>query len=161
MSHRDIMCWIEGSPDHWWVTTKSGLLNVWMTLIEGSPDHWWVTTKFHLQELKMFYWRVTRSLVSYDILGNRLPYENHWRVTRSLVSYDIYLGTTPPDAFNWRVTRSLVSYDLSGLEGLQDFEIEGSPDHWWVTTTLIVWIETPLGLKGHQIIGELRLFGSV
>ena len=36
--------------------------------------------------------------------------------------------------------------------------IEGSPDHWWVTTEVGVWIVVVRTLKGHQIIGELRLY---
>ena len=34
--------------------------------IEGSPDHWWVTTIFSSRYMYFKDWRVTRSLVSYD-----------------------------------------------------------------------------------------------
>ena len=34
--------------------------------------------------------------------------------------------------------------------------IEGSPDHWWVTTHIFVCFDRIFLLKGHQIIGELR-----
>ena len=34
--------------------------------IEGSPDHWWVTTLTRSLTLAFLDWRVTRSLVSYD-----------------------------------------------------------------------------------------------
>ena len=37
------------------------------------------------------------------------------------------------------------------------FFIERSPDHWWVTTNLSALITRSVTLKGHQIIGELRL----
>ena len=143
-----------------------------------SYDQVWVT-----ECLNDINWRVTRSLVSYDeisftgvkdvllkghqIIGELRHPRQPITLRESLKGHQIIgelrqlLTLLIPSYEDWRVTRSLVSYDLSGLEGLQDFEIEGSPDHWWVTTTLIVWIETPLGLKGHQIIGELRLFGSV
>ena len=123
-------------------------------------------------------WRVTRSLVSYDlfIVVNviLIPY---WRVTRSLVSYDESMKRYE-EALDWRVTRSLVSYDdgntlevrLLRLKGHQIIGelrqisipiyififIEGSPDHWWVTTSWRKPCNAGIPLKGHQIIGELR-----
>ena len=103
-------------------------------VIERSPDHWWVTTSISSVELKQGgYWKVTRSLVSYDsqlqdmeqlFEIERSP--DHWWVTTnffSLCSVFIY----------WKVTRSLVSYDLLSFFSL-----------------------CSVLLKGHQIIGELR-----
>ena len=58
---------IEGSPDHWWVTTEAIKKRLHGKSIEGSPDHWWVTTTYCCYNLWTWcYWRVTRSLVSYD-----------------------------------------------------------------------------------------------
>ena len=57
---------IEGSPDHWWVTTLPCSSIMSSKYIEGSPDHWWVTTRRTSINLHFHYWRVTRSLVSYD-----------------------------------------------------------------------------------------------
>ena len=127
------------------------------------------------------YWKVTRSLVSYDKeVIHRDTFDVNWKVTRSLVSYDFEpealkaekslkghqiigeLRLTVVVVFdlamiNWKVTRSLVSYDSICVCFIISNRIERSPDHWWVTTY-------PRGfccfwhvLKGHQIIGELRL----
>ena len=57
-----------------------------------------------------------------------------WKVTRSLVSYDRNNIRQIRHRSHWKVTRSLVSYDLS----------------------IHVWLKVAI-LKGHQIIGELRL----
>ena len=57
---------IERSPDHWWVTTKDTPLSSLSTKIERSPDHWWVTTCISSCCYNFSYWKVTRSLVSYD-----------------------------------------------------------------------------------------------
>ena len=103
--------------------------------IEGSPDHWWVTTCVPYIPKLWFNWRVTRSLVSYD------KFKKAWCSS----------------SVNWRVTRSLVSYDIKGIPMDSLFKIEGSPDHWWVTTKLTSYLQSPYRLKGHQIIGELRL----
>ena len=195
---------IEGSPDHWWVTTKAladgkaqaklkghqiiGELRPFVLLffilvccIEGSPDHWWVTTVGYFLLFRSHDWRVTRSLVSYD---NSLSYKEggkqiegspdhwwvttsvplhirellrNWRVTRSLVSYDRIDISILFILIYWRVTRSLVSYDNAEITSLIPLSIEGSPDHWWVTTKQRVALLYSLPLKGHQIIGELRL----
>ena len=56
--------------------------------IEGSPDHWWVTTLLRQDNIEILYWRVTRSLVSYDSKKSWCSLSVNWRVTRSLVSYD-------------------------------------------------------------------------
>ena len=64
-------------------------------------------------------------------------FDCNWKVTRSLVSYDWatnFLASHP----NWKVTRSLVSYD-NGV--------------WAIRHGFI--------LKGHQIIGELRLATTI
>ena len=64
-------------------------------------------------------------------------------------------------ASNWKVTRSLVSYDMAKLAvSLYSF-IERSPDHWWVTTRALAITRARAELKGHQIIGELRLCASI
>ena len=102
--------------------------------IEGSPDHWWVTT-----------WRRILRKFCTD-----------WRVTRSLVSYDSNFFCSSSLTKNWRVTRSLVSYDVCLLPTVIGSVIEGSPDHWWVTTIKCWPIFNLHSLKGHQIIGELR-----
>ena len=105
-----------------------------------------------------FDWKVTRSLVSYDIelkneqeelqrlKGHQIigelrhknnayhKYDRHWKVTRSLVSYDRLKLSIIYQSLHWKVTRSLVSYDCElHLKTSQD-KIERSPDHWWVTT---------------------------
>ena len=86
-----------------------------MDFIEGSPDRWWVTTSSKNRQLRIHYWRVTRSLVSYDV-----------KVVPK-ISWTIY----------WRVTRSLVSYDPINCLSSEVSNIEGSPDRWWVTTYLL------------------------
>ena len=105
----------------------------------------------------VWYWRVTRSLVSYDFICYMMSCREDWRVTRSLVSYDCHKAQIK-FFLNWRVTRSLVSYDNILLYMLLNpLKIEGSPDHWWVTTYNYLLSGNKLKLKGHQIIGELRL----
>ena len=80
-------------------------------------------------------WKVTRSLVSYDSTSSTgVWFSLNWKVTRSLVSYDFTVTIWRPAFKDWKVTRSLVSYDFS-----------------CVCSDYIIW------LKGHQIIGELRL----
>ena len=124
---------IEGSPDHWWVTTCHSHL-WWVQEIEGSPDHWWVTTSTKAIRSSSIYWRVTRSLVSYDFKEEAI------NVGTILKGHQIIGELRPnclPDSLHslyWRVTRSLVSYDKDAIN-----------------------IFSPIiGLKGHQIIGELR-----
>ena len=125
----------------------------------------------------------------------------NWKVTRSLVSYDLISSTLDTFHFierspdHWWVTTSIFicSYKPLPLKGHQiigelrpsrcaktcDTQlIERSPDHWWVTTVFnmrYIWypnwkvtrslvsydpaapaIPNSLRLKGHQIIGELR-----
>ena len=81
----------------------------------------------------------------------------YWKVTRSLVSYDSILFFTLKLIINWKVTRSLVSYDRTIYSHSTENSIERSPDHWWVTTLRASASAMLKGLKGHQIIGELRL----
>ena len=124
--------------------------------IEGSPDHWWVTTRWWPLYQCWWNWRVTRSLVSYDMKTTSLTcsfsLKGHQiigelrQINGSIRCWDLIEGS--PDHwwvttnglscfdshFNWRVTRSLVSYDIYYFKYA-----------WWT------------GLKGHQIIGELRL----
>ena len=127
--------------------------------IEGSPDHWWVTTAFKDSDTTFAKdWRVTRSLVSYDtyfcVFWSHLFIEgspDHWWVTTLLPSFcschpsiegspDHWWVTTTGDRKwtvwlkYWRVTRSLVSYDYIKELNKWSFRIEGSPDHWCVTT---------------------------
>ena len=74
------------------------------------------------------------------------------------MSYDITKSLNNWNVINWKVTRSLVSYDKILFSLRICFNIERSPDHWWVTTT--IWFLAQYQseqLKGHQIIGELRL----
>ena len=179
-SSMDFSIVIEGSPDHWWVTTQGKHSDVQLLRLKGHQIigelrlHWsWLHTSFQ-------YWRVTRSLVSYDIThswGCCCCIEgspDHWWVTTIAICFKL-------DADDWRVTRSLVSYDesiwasnfLPSLKGHQiigelrlSFQhqlkktrvIEGSPDHWWVTTLSLSCFDSHFKLKGHQIIGELRLW---
>ena len=79
-----------------------------------------------------------------------------WKVTRSLVSYDNWSCSCgcccierSPD--HWWVT-TMEEFPMALC-----FFIERSPDHWWVTTNLSALITRSVTLKGHQIIGELRL----
>ena len=103
--------------------------------IEGSPDHWWVTTHNPL------YWADLAKLKGHQIIGElRLHRQRYQRLD-----------------LHWRVTRSLVSYDQQQLQTLMKHLIEGSPDHWWVTTLCSSSVTECKWLKGHQIIGELRL----
>ena len=108
---------------------------LWGVKIERSPDHWWVTTMAIKPAIRYWNWKVTRSLVSYDV---RVLHRNYlvldWKVTRSLVSYDwsftfssisktklkghqiigelrLSLITLTDFFSHWKVTRSLVSYD--------------------------------------------------
>ena len=106
-------CGIEGSPDHWWVTTTKSWIYLWYYCIEGSPDHWWVTTS------RYAFSRAAATLKGHQIIGElrhskhlKLWHRLNWRVTRSLVSYDIQNMAENVTDKNWRVTRSLVSYDL-------------------------------------------------
>ncbi len=79
----------------------------------------------------------------------------YWKVTRSLVSYDFVLSPVEM-RYNWKVTRSLVSYDkfsifFSKIMKLKGHQIIGELRRWsnyYFVRTII--------LKGHQIIGELR-----
>ena len=104
-------------------------------VIERSPDHWWVTTKSNLYYCINKNWKVTRSLVSYDIAMIAKPMfsciersPDHWWVTTSE-------QTLAKVGFeDWKVTRSLVSYDNSTESLGAKLLIERSPDHWWVTT---------------------------
>ena len=127
---------IEGSPDHWWVTTIETQENIGLAILKGHQI---------IGELRLT-----------TLINNQSHW--NWRVTRSLVSYDVAIAIIANPMFYWRVTRSLVSYDLSKesinflaslLKGHQIIGelrllfvffwimywlIEGSPDHWWVTT---------------------------
>ena len=61
---------------------------------------------------------------------------------------------------DWRVTRSLVSYVFYGKTYAVHKSIEGSPDRWWVTSSVLFNTILMLSLKGHQIAGELRLLNN-
>ena len=100
---------------------------------------------------------VTRSLVSYD------PRSWAWCSNHAVLKGHQIIGELRLSCvllslfkYNWRVTRSLVSYDLREYRKVNRHHIEGSPDHWWVTTWLCLYSASDLWLKGHQIIGELR-----
>ena len=82
--------------------------------IEGSPDHWWVTS-----ELKASYSLLPYRLKGHQIIGELRPVSNkvRWYLPR-----------------DWRVTRSLVSYVTLSTVSEGRLYIEGSPDHWWVTS---------------------------
>ena len=149
---------IEGSPDHWWVTTPVNPPASKRDLLKGHQIIGELRLLHSSNHLCSFYWRVTRSLVSYDFPLFKPLMLLHWRVTRSLVSYD---GTEIPFRItwwlkghqiigelrrlsrfltlltrDWRVTRSLVSYDVYPIASITFEPIEGSPDHWWVTTSV-------------------------
>ena len=124
-------------------------------------------------------WKVTRSLVSYDlgwstsdsvtilkghqIIGELRLDTSHldmsplnWKVTRSLVSYDQATGNTQWFRLYWKVTRSLVSYDKihcisAKMQRLKGHQIIGE-----LRLCLLLVVSKALSLKGHQIIGELR-----
>ena len=162
LSVRKHLLFIEGSPDHWWVTTLCIFRRVLFRSLKGHQI---------IGELRLGYKSFCSSshiLKGHQIIGElRLkPFGlsgewRHWRVTRSLVSYD---QENLPDVLNhlyWRVTRSLVSYDgfyinlqlylkLKGHQIIGELRhidhmlfavliIEGSPDHWWVTTSSYFW----------------------
>ena len=155
-------------------------LNSSSCIIERSPDHWWVTTwlqhpcrrtyrlKGHqiigeLRRANLFwasgerYWKVTRSLVSYDFI--RLIFNDLYILKGHQIIGELrrLVWQHPLILHDWKVTRSLVSYDLIKkylmqlklqLKGHQiigelrqvnwahriSIGIERSPDHWWVTT---------------------------
>ena len=130
----DRYSYIEGSPDHWWVTTHVTIPCQYPLLIEGSPDHWWVTTLFISCKIFFLNWRVTRSLVSYDN-SDFIP------TPKAVLKGHQIIG----ELRLWRP-----AFKLS------DITIEGSPDHWWVTTKMAIKTTQTTTLKGHQIIGELR-----
>ena len=125
--------------------------------IEGSPDHWWVTT-LRLPSVVLLLKLKGHQIIGElrQVCGGRLYACFHWRVTRSLVSYDCRYVVPNAKCWHWRVTRSLVSYDLVNKIVRFFILIEGSPDHWWVTTTQSLSKIVGYWLKGHQIIGELR-----
>ena len=149
---------IEGSPDRWWVTSRSRNSATLNLAIEGSPDRWWVTSLIHkVNNQDLLNWRVTRSLVSYVLIFNRLgcciKLKGHQIVgelrhktllntleLKRLKGHQI-VGELRLICFslitviiNWRVTRSLVSYVISIKSGSCYNHIEGSPDRWWVTS---------------------------
>ena len=126
---------IEGSPDHWWVTTTDYLLNLFAK-IEGSPDHWWVTTQIGKAPSLWRNWRVTRSLVSYD------------SGLEGLQDFELIEGS--PD--HWWVTTSGLSLTIC-TSLLKGHQIIGELRHRELIR--IAWLNK---LKGHQIIGELRPF---
>ena len=107
-----------------------------LMFIERSPDHWWVTTyrllsKYYKQYIERspdHWWVTTTRRLLHLIISL------DWKVTRSLVSYDFVRSNCELLQLNWKVTRSLVSYDKSSACN-----------------------KILLRLKGHQIIGELRL----
>ena len=69
------------------------------TFIERSPDHWWVTTWAKYSFNLAAHWKVTRSLVSYDLRSyNQVKVKPHWKVTRSLVSYDFFASVLMSEA---------------------------------------------------------------
>ena len=102
---------IERSPDHWWVTTPC-LHSPLGPKIERSPDHWWVTTESY-ELLKLgYHWKVTRSLVSYDLL--KFAVEEQIKLKGHQIIGELrHKGSFRPlHSYYWKVTRSLVSYDL-------------------------------------------------
>ena len=127
---------IERSPDHWWVTTCIPAFKLAEATIERSPDHWWVTTNASICAEAPKYWKVTRSLVSYDDSSTAAAvYPTDWKVTRSLVSYDQLrhhrqsrLLTIERSPDHWWVTTPRQDFLFESMC------IERSPDHWWVTT---------------------------
>ena len=125
--------------------------------IEGSPDHWWVTTAF-LQPFASRY-----ELKGHQIIGELRPFNNPSKGTPFRLKGHQIIGELRPvwkDALrnyiNWRVTRSLVSYDQkpaipNSLKELKGHQIIGELRLIGLRLKLI--LKT---LKGHQIIGELR-----
>ena len=129
---------IERSPDHWWVTTKSAERYAFnlalkghqiigelrpqehfacsLIFIERSPDHWWVTTS-----------NAAAVYPTADI--ERSP--DHWWVT---------------------TTNAILMVIYVKLKGHQ---IIGE-----LRRYIPMFISIVTRLKGHQIIGELRLFIS-
>ena len=106
----------------------------------------------------LFYWKVTRSLVSYDQSSMKntqsIGLKGHQIIGELRLCFQQLSYSLP----YWKVTRSLVSYDVQYLFYHQsESEIERSPDHWWVTTLFLSFRLCSAILKGHQIIGELRL----
>ena len=73
---------------------------------------------------------------------------------RRLVSYQQLARNIERSPDHWWVTTILHQ------SVLRVYEIERSPDHWWVTTLSHTTLPKVGLLKGHQIIGELRLVGS-
>ena len=172
---------IERSPDHWWVTTKTMFNSRFPVTIERSPDHWWVTTGHNGVPFNLSHWKVTRSLVSYDLAqkpaipssllkGHQIIGElrlkpfglsGEWRQLkghqiigelRPIFSKPTLAQKIERSPDHWWVTTVLPAVVYSRPL------IERSPDHWWVTTVLYMG-EPPMALlKGHQIIGELRLW---
>ena len=103
----------------------------------------------------IIYWRVTRSLVSYDYIRCvKVPVselKGH-QIIGELRLHDLPLYD---QLLHWRVTRSLVSYDLPDLSGLNVLILKGHQIIGELRLTkryLSSWVK----LKGHQIIGELR-----
>ena len=131
--------------------------------IERSPDHWWVTTLSVKDAYWAEDWKVTRSLVSYDLLLNSLTQCVSLKGHQIIGELRLKADFSRVSNGNWKVTRSLVSYDvlrvrmivfivLKGHQIIGELRpilttsflasalIERSPDHWWVTTNEIVWL---------------------
>ena len=85
--------------------------------------------------LSFCYWKVTRSLVSYDFnlcCNDRSFTLKGHQIIGELRLFSIFDGVVNT---NWKVTRSLVSYDRTVFCNTFSIRIERSPDHWWVTTS--------------------------
>ena len=110
---------IERSPDHWWVTTSPPASSMDFSILKGHQIIGELRRIPYCSHNLGTYWKVTRSLVSYDYtllqsqpwhLIERSP--DHWWVTTK-----IFIQTRC--SHNWKVTRSLVSYDDSLIDGLR------------------------------------------
>ena len=127
-----------------------------------------------------YYCRVTRMLVSYDVLkslkqhkANKLQGHQNvgelrqimtcsysssedCRVTRMLVSYDSKIPSKSYSSLYCRVTRMLVSYDLSSCLPSSELSLQGHQNVGELRLIHYSELIVDWKLQGHQNVGELR-----
>ena len=61
---------IERSPDHWWVTTVGLVVVVTVAVLKGHQIIGELRPSIRFVRVSTIHWKVTRSLVSYDLMLN-------------------------------------------------------------------------------------------
>ena len=109
-------------------------------MIAGSPECWWVTTLIQ-HRVQLIY-----KLQGHQNVGElrqiSMPLSTflmfNCRVTRMLVSYDLMPFNKAIGSLNCMVTRMLVGYDVIKLVSMKFKSIAWSPECWWVTTSQLL-----------------------